>query len=82
VSHPEIVYESGKCISCGLCIQVARKHGEKLGVCFAERGFMMRMRPPFDEPMAKAWDEAADEAVRVCPTGALAFQKDQKNRRE
>ena len=31
VSHPEIVYEPGKCISCDACVRIAAAAGEPLG---------------------------------------------------
>lgn len=73
VQHPEVIYESGKCIDCGLCIQIAAKAGEKLGLAFVGRGFDVRVAVPFDYSMAQALEHAAAKCVAACPTGALAF---------
>lgn len=73
-SHPDILYESGKCIACGLCIQVAEGRGEPLGETWIGRGFKMRIGPAFGESVAHALTISGADCVRVCPTGALAFR--------
>lgn len=75
VQHPDIIYESGKCIDCGLCIQIAAKAGEKLGLTFIGRGFDVRMAVPFERSMAEGLENAASQCVATCPTGALAFKE-------
>ncbi len=72
--HPDIIFEPGKCIDCGLCIQIASQAGEKLGLAFVGRGFDVRVAVPFDESLAEGLKAAATQCVRVCPTGALAFR--------
>lgn len=71
--HPEVIYEPGKCIDCGLCIQIAAAEDEKLGLAFVGRGFDVRVAVPFDYSMAQALERAAAKCVKACPTGALAF---------
>jgi len=71
--HPDVIYEAGKCIDCGLCIQTAAKAGEKLGLTFVGRGFDVRVAVPFDRSIAQALKHSADQCVNACPTGALAF---------
>jgi ferredoxin len=73
--HPDVIYEAGKCIDCGLCIQTAAKAGEKLGLTFVGRGFDVRVAVPFDRSIAQALKHSADQCVNACPTGALAFRK-------
>jgi len=73
--HPEIVYEPGKCIDCGICIQIASSHGEKLGLAFVGRGFDVRVAVPFGESLAEGLKVAAAECVKACPTGAMAFKR-------
>jgi ferredoxin len=75
--HPDIIYEPGKCISCGICIQIASAHKEKLGLTFIGRGFDMRVAVPFDASLAEGLQVAAAQCVRACPTGALAFKEQQ-----
>jgi ferredoxin len=71
--HASVVFEPGKCIKCGLCLEVARRHGEPLGLAFVGRGFEVRVAVPFDEPLSAGLKAAAADCVQICPTGALAF---------
>jgi NADPH-dependent glutamate synthase beta subunit-like oxidoreductase/ferredoxin len=73
--HAEVIYESGKCIDCGLCIQIAAAAGEPLGMTFLGRGFNVRVAVPFDHSIAEALTKVAAECVAACPTGALAVKK-------
>ncbi len=74
-SHPDVIYESGKCIDCGLCIQIAAAEGERLGVTFVGRGFNVRVAAPFDKSIAEALTAAAHRCAEACPTGALALRR-------
>jgi NADPH-dependent glutamate synthase beta subunit-like oxidoreductase/ferredoxin len=74
VRHPDVVYEPGKCISCGLCIQVAARAKEPLGLAFIGRGFNVRVGTPFSPTVADGLQKAAAECVAACPTGALAYK--------
>jgi len=77
VNHPEIIYEPGKCIDCGLCIEITSKEGEKFGLTFVGRGFDVQVAVPLGRSMTEALERAAGKCVEACPTGALAF-KDNK----
>lgn len=72
--HPDIIYEPGKCIDCGLCIKIAARAGERLGLTFVGRGFDVRVAVPFDGQLSEALKTAARQCVAACPTGALAFR--------
>ena len=73
--HDLVIYEPGKCIKCGLCVQVARRAGEALGLTFTGRGFDVRISVPFDEPLSAGLALAAAECAAACPTGALAMKQ-------
>jgi NADPH-dependent glutamate synthase beta subunit-like oxidoreductase/ferredoxin len=73
--HPEIIYETGKCIDCGLCIQIARQAGEELGLTFIGRGFDVRVAVPFERSVAEGLKQAAAKCVAACPTGALSYKE-------
>jgi len=73
--HKDIIYESGKCISCGLCIQIALKAREPLGLSFIGRGFNVKVDVPFNRTIEEGLQKVAVECVEACPTGALAFKE-------
>lgn len=75
LQHPDVIYEPGKCINCGLCIQIASQARESLGLTFIGRGFDVRVAVPFDHSIAEGLKHAAKQCVEACPTGALAFKK-------
>ena len=61
-----IVFESGKCIKCGLCVSASRD--TTTGLAFHGRGFNVRVGVPFDEPFENG------EATHICPTAALSLE--------
>lgn len=72
--HPEVLFESGKCIQCGLCIQVLKRTGRGKGLTFRGRGFEMKIAAALDGSIEQAVGEAGRQCVQVCPTGAWAFR--------
>jgi NADPH-dependent glutamate synthase beta subunit-like oxidoreductase len=74
VQDAEVIYEPGKCIDCGLCVQVAAEAGEKLGLAFIGRGFDVRVAVPFDRSLAQGLETSAARCAAACPTGALALK--------
>jgi len=72
--HPDIIYEPGKCISCGLCIQITSRAKEDLGLTFIGRGFNVRVGVPFSRTVKEGLSKVAAQCVEACPTGALAFK--------
>jgi ferredoxin len=72
--HADVIYEPGKCIDCGLCIQIAAAAGEPLGLTFVGRGFDVRVAVPFDRPLSEALQTAAAQCIAACPTAALAWK--------
>lgn len=74
-THPAIIYEAGKCIACGLCVEIARRYEEPLGLTFIGRGFDIRTAVPFGESLAEGLRRAAVECAEACPTGALVVRE-------
>jgi ferredoxin len=75
IQHPEVIYEPGKCIKCGICVRITERAKERFGLTFIGRGFDTRVGAPFNESMANALEKTAAECVQECPTGALAWRK-------
>jgi formate dehydrogenase major subunit len=73
-SHPDIIYEPGKCISCDACVRIAASEGEELGMTMIGRGFDVRVAPPFEKPLAEALTRTARRCAEACPTGALSLR--------
>jgi formate dehydrogenase major subunit len=74
LSHPEIVYEPGKCISCDACVRIAAAAGEELGLATIGRGFDVAVAVPFGKPLSEGLRHAAQRCAAACPTGALALR--------
>jgi NADPH-dependent glutamate synthase beta subunit-like oxidoreductase len=76
LEHPELIFEPGKCIDCGLCIQITARAGEKIGLAFTGRGYNVRVAIPFERSIVEAIKQTntAIECVKACPTGALTFK--------
>ncbi len=74
--HSGLIFEPGKCIDCGLCIEITAKAGEKTGLTFTGRGFKVRVAIPFERSIVDAIKQTntAKECVKACPTGALSFR--------
>ena len=73
-SHPEIVYEPGKCILCGACVKVAAETGGGLGLAIVGRGFDATVAVPLEGTLIEALPQAARRVAEVCPTGAFALK--------
>jgi formate dehydrogenase major subunit len=73
-SHPEVVYEPGKCIMCDACVRIAAEAGEQLGLSITGRGFDVSVAVPFGAPLADGLRRAARRCAEACPTGAIALR--------
>ncbi|MEI7833251.1 MAG: hypothetical protein WCJ56_08650 [bacterium] len=72
LSHPEVVFEPGKCIACGRCMAITERAKEPLGLTFIGRGFTVRTAVPFNETLRAGLTKVALECADACPTAALA----------
>jgi NADPH-dependent glutamate synthase beta subunit-like oxidoreductase len=75
-SHPEVVYEPGKCILCGACVAVAARAGEGLGLAIVGRGFDAAVSVPLRGTLIEALPGVARDVAAACPTGAFAVRGD------
>lgn len=67
-----IIYESGKCIKCGICVRICANFAEKQGMIFTGRSYNTEVALPFDIPITKGMGKAKEECIKQCPTGALS----------
>lgn len=72
--HPDILFELGKCIHCGLCARLTEVEGEPFGLTFIGRGRAARLAPPLGVSWADALTLSARKCVDICPTGALTIR--------
>lgn len=75
-SHPEILFEPGKCIACGICVRIAADAGEELGLAYDGRGFPVRITAPLHASLRDGLRIAARACAEACPTGALVLRTD------
>jgi formate dehydrogenase major subunit len=73
-SHPEVVYEPGKCVMCDACVRIAAEAGEELGLSIVGRGFDVSVAVPFGAPLSDGLRHAARRCAEACPTGAIALR--------
>jgi ferredoxin len=75
-----VIFEPGKCISCGICVEIAARAQEPLGLTFIGRGFDVRIGVPLEGSLAEGLQKVGEDCVRHCPTGALALEDDARTR--
>jgi ferredoxin len=69
----DVLFEAGKCIKCGICVEIVRAAGVSSGITFAGRGLDSHLRTPFGASLDIGLGNAALRCVEACPTGALAL---------
>ncbi len=73
-----VIFEPGKCIDCGLCVQITRRAGEQYGLALVGRGFNVRVVVPMGKSLSEGLAKAAAQCVAACPTGALAMRDEEE----
>jgi formate dehydrogenase major subunit len=74
LSHPDVVYEPGKCILCNACVRITAEAAEPLGLSIVGRGFDVTVAPPFGRSIAEGLGEVARRCADACPSGALSLR--------
>ena len=76
LEHPDVIYEPGKCICCGLCVRITKQEGEPCALSFVGRGFGVRVAPSLGRDISQALQKTATRCAEACPTGALAMRSE------
>jgi len=68
----EVVFEQGKCINCGLCVEIASRELSGTGLAFTGRGFDVKVAVPFGRSLTQGLGSIAEKCIKACPVGALS----------
>ena len=68
-----VVLETGKCILCGICVQIARETPDAAGLAFLGRSIETRIGPPPGATLDQSLGSAARRCANACPTGAITI---------
>lgn len=72
-AHPKIIKDHNRCILCKRCVRAIKDENGKSIFAFLNRGHETRIY--IDPQLAeKLTDELAEEAVRICPVGAIMLR--------
>lgn len=70
-----LVFESSKCIRCGLCVRLSKQLGLDTAFTFTERGYDVEVKLPFNDEPEKGTVENYIKCAEICPTGALSISE-------
>jgi NADH dehydrogenase/NADH:ubiquinone oxidoreductase subunit G len=79
IADETVVLESGKCILCGICIEITRKTPGAAGLAFLGRSTQSRIGPADGCTLSEALGFAAQQCVEACPTGAFTLRQKTKH---
>ena len=71
--YRHFIYESSKCIKCGICVKIFEKNNIGSGLCYYNRGFDTYIEFPFNREPENNYIEVINECIESCPTGALSY---------
>jgi len=66
-----LVFESAKCIKCGLCVRLCEDSNDEPALCFIHRGFISIISEPLTEDFDNILKTKSQAVIDICPTGAL-----------
>lgn len=70
-----VTLELGKCILCGICVQLTREADDAVGLSFLGRSIETRIGPPPGVELERAFGSAAHHCAAACPTGAITLDR-------
>ena len=71
IAGSSVTLELGKCILCGICVEIARQAEDAAGLTFLGRSMETRIGPPPGVTLDEALGSAARRCAEACPTGAI-----------
>ncbi len=73
-SHPLILYEAHKCITCGSCVRVCSEVKNLDALGFVQRGFATTVKPILEKRWVDSTCDTCLKCVTMCPTGAISLK--------
>ncbi len=74
-THPEVLLEPGKCIDCGICVDLCERTRDEPGLGFTGRGFAVRVAVPLAEGAAQGIRTLGTRLADACPTAAIVRRR-------
>jgi predicted molibdopterin-dependent oxidoreductase YjgC len=71
-----LIFESAKCIKCGLCVRACDDSKAEMSLCFINRGFISIISEPLTGEFVDIPASVAEKSIEICPTGALGHLND------
>ncbi|MCY6485821.1 NADH-dependent [FeFe] hydrogenase, group A6 [Clostridium aestuarii] len=78
ISSTSLVRDSEKCILCERCISICKNIQSVGAINFLGRGFVTKIAPAYDKPLAETVCINCGQCVMACPTGALTEKENIK----
>jgi len=72
--YGDVIFEPGKCIRCGICVEMTQAASLPVGMTMTGRGLNSHLRPAFAESLEAGLGPLAEACARACPTAALAIR--------
>ena len=73
-THPDIVYETHKCIQCGTCVRITQELLGTSAMGFVGRGITARVMPAMGRDLVEVNGKGLEKIVENCPVGALTLK--------
>jgi formate dehydrogenase major subunit len=78
-THPFILLDSNKCITCGSCVKICSDVQAVGAYGFIRRGFETRVAPYMEGSLLESGCESCGQCLTVCPTGAISANSAKKS---